>query len=99
MLIAYNKQALDKPSLLRNHFYYIEMQSYLELCWAKRCPLIEFIKSQATQDAEEVAEKETIEKENLNPTELEATPNSQPEFSALSYNVSLNYLSYSSRDF
>ena len=73
--------------LLKNHFYFIEMQTFLELFWAKRSPLIEFIKSQATQDPEEIAEKVFTEKENLNPSDGETAPTSQPEFTALSYNV------------
>lgn len=71
VLISYNKLLDDKPALITKHFYFIEMQSFLELFWSKHSTLIDFIKSQASGKTGGDDSSQPTEKENQNPIESE----------------------------
>ena len=76
-LISYLKLTPDMPVMLKSHFFYLEVTSLLEHCWAlEDSSLIGLIKSQASNSLKEYKREATrdseFEKENFRPQEAES---------------------------
>lgn len=94
VLISFARLNIDMPQMLKVHLCYLEMESFFELFWAEKSPLIELIRSQATKSLidhrrERLLERSrdlANEKENCKPPEAEVANEGQSPVT-LSHNV------------
>ena len=70
IIVSFSKSCSDKPVLLTDHLYTLEMQCFLELFWLEKSSLVDMIKSQSINSAEKGFMIMDKDKENLKPDEV-----------------------------